>query len=207
MVMVETNANDAERLLKAARAQGDEALPTLLELYRPYLKLLARLHRDQLEHANLDESDLVQETFLYAFSDFCHFRGATEKEFVSWLRTILATTRARLARKVLGTKKRDVRLEQRLQQEIDQSSQDLAMFVVDQGSSPSQKAARREYSVVLANAITRLKGDYREVIILHGLERLSIPDVAQRMGRTEGSTWKLWARALVNLRQTLRDWQ
>ena len=53
-------------------------------------------------------------------------------------------------------------------------------------STPSQQAARREESVLLAEALDRLPADYREVIVLRQLEELSFPEVAQRMGKSVG---------------------
>jgi RNA polymerase sigma-70 factor (ECF subfamily) len=41
------------------------------------------------------------------------------------------------------------------------------------------------------------------VLILRHLEGLSFPDVARRMGRTQPSVKKLWARALPRLRDAL----
>jgi len=80
--------------------------------------------------------------------------------------------------------------------------------VLDRGlvanqSSPSQQAARREQAVLLADALDQLPPDYREVIILHHLEDLNFPAVAQRMGRTVDSVKNLWIRALARLRQAM----
>jgi RNA polymerase sigma-70 factor (ECF subfamily) len=70
-------------------------------------------------------------------------------------------------------------------------------------SSPSQQAVQREQAVLLADAIGRLPEDYREVIILSHLERLSFPEAARRMGRSVDSVKHLWARALDRLRRLL----
>ncbi len=55
-----------ERLLKQARAGDEAALGRLLELYRNYLRLVARALIGQALRVRLDASDLVQETFLKA---------------------------------------------------------------------------------------------------------------------------------------------
>src|SRR5229473_4224741 len=85
------NADDSpERLLGQARAGCTEALGRLLELYRNYLRLLARTQIDFALRVRLDPSDLVQETLLEAHRDFPQFLGTTEKEeLVTWLRRIL----------------------------------------------------------------------------------------------------------------------
>src|SRR5438128_208138 len=89
---------DCNRLLHAARAGDGPALGRLLELYRNYLTLLARLQIDQRLQGKFDPSDLVQETFLEAHRDFVQFKGGSEPELVAWLRQILVTNLANLMR-------------------------------------------------------------------------------------------------------------
>ena len=113
------------QLLRVAKAGSGPGLGQLLELYRGYLGLLARLQINRRLQARLDASDLVQETFLKAHRHFGQFRGTTEEELVVWLRQILATTLANLVRHHYGTQRRDLRLERELAAELDQSSQML----------------------------------------------------------------------------------
>ena len=145
----------------------------------------------------------MQETFLKAHRDFAQFRGKSEGEWVSWLRQILAMNLAHLVRRYCGTRRRNVRLERDLADELAQSSHVLDQALVAPQSSPSNQAARREQAVLLADALGQLPSDYREVIILSHLEGLSFPEVASRMGRTVNSVKNLWARALARLRRSL----
>ena len=87
---------------------------------------------------------------------------------------------------------------------LDQSSCAIERHLVAPGSSPSQHAARREQAVILANALQQLPEHYREVIILHQLEDLAFPEVAERLGRSVDSVKNLWIRALTRLRHLLR---
>lgn len=190
-------------LIREAKTQGDAHLGPLLELYRNYLGVLAKLEVGRRLQGKLDASDLVQETFLEAHRHFARFQGTSEGQFLSWLRQILAAKVANLLRHYLGTQGRDVRLERELVAELDQSSLVLERGLVAPHSSPSQQAAQREQSVLLAEALTKLPEDYRDVIILRHLEGLTFPEVAARMGRTLDSVEKLWLRALARLRQTL----
>jgi RNA polymerase sigma-70 factor (ECF subfamily) len=72
---------DPERLLCLARAGSGPALGQLLEMYRSYLSLLARLQIGRRLQGKVDPVDLVQETFLRAHRDFASFRGKTEEEW------------------------------------------------------------------------------------------------------------------------------
>jgi RNA polymerase sigma-70 factor (ECF subfamily) len=197
--------DDPEVLLTAARQTGEPGLGRLLERYRAYLSLLARAQIGRHLRSRVDDSDVVQETFLAAHRDFATFRGTTEAEFVGWLRNILAARLADLMRQHVKAKARDARLEKRLAGELDRSSQALAFALAARGPSPSQEVARRELGVLLADAIKQLPADYGEVIVLRHLEGLSFAEVAARMGRSVDSVEKLWVRALARLRRRLGD--
>jgi RNA polymerase sigma-70 factor (ECF subfamily) len=194
---------DPEHLLLEARAGDGATLGRLLELYRRYLALLARVQIGQRLQGKVDASDLVQETFLEAHRHFPRFQGASEAQFVHWLRQILAAKLADLLRRYLGTQGRDVRLEREIEAAFDRSSVLLDRGLVAPQPSPSQQAARREQAVLLADALGELPDDYREVIVLRHLEGLTFPQVAERMGRSLDSVEKLWLRALGKLRQLL----
>src|SRR5436309_10915735 len=105
---------EPEHLLRQARAGDAGPLGELLELYRRYLALLARVQIGQRLQGKVDASDIVQETFLKAHRNFPRFRGASEGEFVAWLRQILAGNLADLLRRYLGAQGRDVRLEREI---------------------------------------------------------------------------------------------
>jgi RNA polymerase sigma-70 factor (ECF subfamily) len=194
---------DPEQLLLDAGAGDAATLGRLLELYRRYLALLARVQIGQRLQGKVDASDLVQETFLDAHRHFARFRGTTEAQFVHWLRQILAAKLADLLRRYLGAQGRDVRLERDIGDALDRSSALLDRGLVAPEPSPSQQAARREQAVLLADALGELPDDYREVLVLRHLEGLTFPQVAARMDRTLDSVEKLWLRALARLRQQL----
>src|SRR5437868_7661720 len=113
---------DPEELLDRARAGGGLALGQLLELYRSYLALLARVQIGRQLQSKVDAADLVQDTFLEAHRHFGQFRGQTEAAFLRWLRQILAGVISNVLRHYLGTKGRDVRLERSIAAELEQSS-------------------------------------------------------------------------------------
>ena len=97
--MSTVDPSDPEQFLALARAGHAEALGRLLEEYRSYLMLLARMQIGRRLQCKADAADLVQETFLEAHRNFGHFRGATEAEFTRWLRAILVGQLAHLLRR------------------------------------------------------------------------------------------------------------
>jgi RNA polymerase sigma-70 factor (ECF subfamily) len=194
---------DPEQLIKLARAGDSQALGRLLELYRNYLTLLARVQIHRRLQSKVDATDLVQETFLKAHRHFRQFRGHNEQELVGWLRQILVMNLANLVRHYYGTQGRNVRLECKLADELEQSSHVWEQGLIAKQSSPSQRAARREEAVLLADALAKLPADYGELIVLRHLQGLPFAEVARRMGRSVDSVEKLWIRALARLRRLL----
>jgi RNA polymerase sigma-70 factor (ECF subfamily) len=177
-------------------------LALLLPLYRDYLKLLARLQIDRRLQAKVDPSDVVQDALLMAHRNFRLFRGGSEQELLSWLRQILATSLAVVARHYLATKKRQLKLEQELQHDLDDTSRVLSMHFAKQ-STPSVQAMKREEGVLLASALAQLPEHYREALVLRHLEGLGFPEIAQRLGRSVDSVKKVWSRGLICLRREL----
>ncbi len=193
---------DVHVLIRRIRQGEDSALGTLLEMYRHYLSLLARLQIREPLVGKLSPSDVVQETFLKAKRGFSEFRGETEAELMGWLRRILANRLAEASRH-FGTRQRDVALERSIEAAVDQSSFAIHQWLVSNEPTPSEIASRREQAVQLADALSALPADYAEVLILRHLEDLSFPMIAERLNRSLNSVKNIWARAIVKLRFAL----
>ena len=200
-----------EQMIAQVRRGLDEArrrqrLGELLELYRNYLKLLARAQVDLHLRSRADASDLVQETFLDACRDFHQFRGSTEAELMAWLKKILIYNVAKFIQRQVVAKKRDARRDVSLDRHlaaINQSSAHFEAALASPASTPSVQASRRERAAVVADYLAQLPPAYREVILLRNLEGLAFADVARRMQRSSGAVRILWVRALDQLRKLL----
>jgi RNA polymerase sigma-70 factor (ECF subfamily) len=188
--------------LAQARAGDQAALGRLLELYRNYLRLMARSLIHQPLQVRLDASDLVQETFLKAYREFRQFVGSGERELVAWLRQILVRTLSNQA-KHHRARGRDQRRQESLDVLLDRASLAIQDQLADSTASPSAHAVHREQAVLLADALSRLPAEYREVFILRNMEQVPVGEIATRMGRTPNAVRKLWTRAMVALRRAL----
>jgi RNA polymerase sigma-70 factor (ECF subfamily) len=193
-----------DQLIARARDGDLAALGRLLELYRNYLRLVARSMIGSALRAKLDPSDLIQETFLKAHREFADFAGRREQELVAWLRRILART---LADQVKHHRRqgRDHHRQESLELLLERSDQAIEHALASRSGSPSERASRREQTVLLADAVSQLPADYREVFILRTLEHISIDEIAARMCRSPGAVRMLWARALERLNRMLED--
>ena len=201
--MTQSSSLDVPALVAAAKRRDGPALDRLLELYRNYLRLLARTWLNGAARGAAEPSDLVQETMLRAHRGFETFRGTAEGELVAWLRQIMARQLTDLVRRMRAAR-RDMGREIPLcdLELLPDRLQGLAASTI---SRPSAAVKRRELAVVLADALAQLSSPRREVIVLRNLEELDWPGVAHRMERSEAAVRKLWARALLALRPLIED--
>ena len=185
----------------AKQAKGSERP---LEVYREYLRLLARLQLDPRLRGKLDPSDVVQEALLKAYEKRDQFRGGSEGEWLAWLRQALAHNLADALR-AFGQAKRDVGRERSLEGAVEASSCRLAAFLAAEQSSPSQRAQRHERAVRLAEALAALPEDNREALVLHYCEDWPLAGIATHLGRTPAAVAGLLKRGLKQLREHLRE--
>jgi RNA polymerase sigma-70 factor (ECF subfamily) len=193
-----------EALLREARTGGDAAWGRVLELYRNYLRLLARSLIHGTLRARLDPSDLVQQTYLEAHRDRLQFAGRTEGQLLAWLRQILVRNLADQVR-FHGALGRDLQRQQSLDVLLEQPAMNAQQALAAAMSTPSAEASRREQAVRVADAIARLPADSREVILLRHAEQLKFEEVALRMNRSPGAVRMLWVRALERLHRELEE--
>ena len=112
-------------LFEARRGNAD-CLARLLDAYRNYLHLLARMQISQMLQIRVSPSDIAQESILVARRAFSGFRGDTEPEMLAWLRKVLAQ-RLVDANRFHSARQRNFQLEHRLDDAIDKSSCDLRL--------------------------------------------------------------------------------
>jgi RNA polymerase sigma-70 factor (ECF subfamily) len=195
-----------EAMLERARRGDAGALGSLLEAYRNYIHLSARLMAGDKFVGRLSASDVVQETFLDACKDFPQFLGGSERELLVWLRRILANNIADHLR-ARTSQRRDVGRERSIDDLFDASEQSFDHGLAASGSSPSSQASRRERAVIVADALAKLQPDHRDVIVYRNFEHLPFEEVAQRMERTSAAVRMLWARAVEKLSEELERLQ
>ena len=195
---------DFPDMIERARGGCADSLGTLLEMYREYLRLIASMQLSQQFRAKFEPSDVVQEAFLQARRGFRDFAGNSEGELVAWLRKILVSQLIMQIRKY-STQARDVKLEQKIHRQVDESSILMAGMLKVDADTPSKVAMRRERAVLLANALAKLPENYRDVIVLRHLKGFRFPEVAQELGQTVDSVKAKWRRAISKLREIIGD--
>src|SRR5262245_12793183 len=211
MIMGDSSAVDSrtdqpgvDRLLSFARGGDEQQLGRLLTLYRNYLTILATTQLDARLRRRISPSDVVQEAMLGAYRDFGKFRGRSERELLGWLRQILINCLHHAYETHVHARRRHARrgvAPEEVDRAFDRSVVNLAHVLADRGPSPSAHAHQRERAVAIADQLSKLRPDYRDVIVLRNLQGLSFEEVAERMERKPGTVRMLWLRAIERFRQ------
>jgi len=175
-----------------------------LEPFRPYLQMLVRMMWDGRLQAKLDPSDMVQETLLKAQQHLAQMRGSTDAELAAWLRKILANELAQ-TRRAFGRAKRDAAREYSYEDALDQSSLRLCGHPAGAEPSPSHQAEFNERALRLAEVVESLPPAQRDAIVFHYFQDLTLPEIAERTGKSTTAIAGLIHRGLKKLRASVDD--
>ena len=175
-----------------------------LERFREFLSLLARLQIAPRLQGKVDLSGVVQQTLLEAHRALDQLRAWDEPQRAAWLRKALAHNLTDEVRK-LRTAGRDVAREQPLEAALERSSARLEAWLAADQTSPSQRAARQEQLLRLAEALARLPPDQRTAVELHHLRGCTVTEVGRQMNRSDGAVGALLVRGLKKLRGLLQE--
>lgn len=160
-------AIDDGELVAAALGGSQDAYRELLRRFeRPVYSLVVRMVRDPSV-----AEDLAQEAFVKAFRRLDTYdRG---RKFSSWLFKIAHnTTLDHLRRRELPTVP--------LEKPADEEGGGLASVLTDPESrSPEALAQRSDLAAALSQAVTALRPEYREVVLLRYQENLSYQEIAE----------------------------
>ena len=172
--------------------------------FRSYLRLLANMQLDRRVRSKVDASDIVQMTLLQAHRARDQFRGTSDGQRGAWLRQILARNLAHATRDFTRDK-RDVRREQAMQAAVDASGRGLEGLLAGDQTGPVSAATKSESLLRLADAIAELPDAQQEALLLHYMQGMTMPDIADRLDRTRSSVAGLLRRALATLREKLQN--
>jgi RNA polymerase sigma-70 factor (ECF subfamily) len=199
---MKSNPPDKQSLLMAARHGSRDALGQLLQAYRPLLLVLAR---DQLPsglRAKGGASDLVQDTYVDAFTGFDDFKGHTPAEFCHWLEQAMRHNACDFGRRFRDTDRRQVSRERRLRRP-DLLPADTGPL--SQAPSPIGRMLQEERAEALQQALARLSEDDRRLLLLHHRDHLPFEEVAWRLGCTAAAARQRCVRALEHWRRAVED--
>jgi len=141
---------------------------------------------------NVSESeDLTQDVFIRLFHTIGSFRG--ESAFTTWLYRLTVNL------VLMHFRKRKRTLEQMSEKE------ELPPYIVTGTQDP--KRMRIVDRILLSEVITKLPEGYRQAIILHDIQGLEHREIAERRGRSIGTSKSQLHKGRVILRRLIRGHQ
>jgi len=164
------------------------------ENYERVYNVIYRLINDSEEAA-----DLTQDTFVNAYRAWDAFRG--EAQVYTWLyRIAVNLTKNHLQRQGRISNTEGTSLDA----PIDSHEQnELYLQLDDNSMAPVRLAENRELRQVLVDAVSRLRQDYREVIVLRDYQGFSYNEMAEILGCSLQAVKSRLFRARSVLRERL----
>jgi RNA polymerase sigma-70 factor (ECF subfamily) len=198
------NASD---LLRRA-ADGDaRALGEALEPYRVRLRRMVSMRLSRRLRGRVDPSDVVQECYIEAARRLHEYAAGPSVPLYVWLRALAGQRLVAEYRRHLGAQARDAGREFTLYHGAvpGATSAALAARLLGRATTPSGAAIRAERRVRLQEALNRMVPIDREVLALRHFEQMSNGEAAAALGLDKSAASKRYARALLRLKDILRD--
>jgi RNA polymerase sigma-70 factor (ECF subfamily) len=183
---------EEKELVRQAQKSPD-AFATLYDQYYP--RILGYILR---RTANLEAAqDITSETFLKAFGKLWQFRWRNVS-FSSWLYKIASNEINQYFRK--AEYKRSISLEELQEQGFELLSPcDPESELIE----AQEKLKQHQDFLEIQKEITKLPDKYQEVIALRFFEKKQINEIAEILGKREGTIKSLLHRAIEKLRETI----
>ena len=180
--------------------EGDKlAIEQLCRIYGERVRRIIRLRIDRKLRSKLDSVDVVQDALILAMGGLKDFTYKNEGDFLRWLSKIAENKLHDILDKFY-TEKRDIRREIPFKK-VENNTEEGSFIAAEplETTTPSVLLFRKEQLDKLEKAIDDLKPDYRDVIYLSRIERLSNAEIAEKLGKSKGAVAMLLSRALVAL--------
>jgi RNA polymerase sigma-70 factor, ECF subfamily len=185
-------------LLTLARRGNREALAGLVVPYSSGLYLSAL----RMTGNPSDAEDVRQDAMLRAISRLDQFAGTRaegQDDFHAWVSRIgsnaaIDVIRRRREGKILS-----------LEQPVGTSEETIGSGIAARAENPEERLARKQMRTILADAITQLPADLRQVCLLQDVLHYSTQDVADRLGISAVAVRLRLFRARRRIRQQVSN--
>ncbi|HEY3067652.1 MAG TPA: sigma-70 family RNA polymerase sigma factor [Methylomirabilota bacterium] len=184
-------------LVEALRRDEPDAVDHLIERYGDRVYRLAR----RITGSNEDAEETAQDALWTAARKIGTFKG--ESAFGSWLYRITANA-AYMKLRTRRAKAREIALDDVLPV-LDEEGRHFEPMD-DWSARVDDNALNSELHDVLETAINALPPDYRTALVMHDIEGLSNPDIAETLGVSVPAVKSRIHRSRLFLRQRLADY-
>ena len=197
---------DESRQLLSQAVGGDEAAAQqLFALHRDRLKRMIHLRLSRRLQGRVDDSDVLQETYVDVSRRLAEYAADPKLPFYLWLRHMAGLKLAELHRRHLGTQLRDADREVTLHRGAlpEADSMSLAAHLLGQLTTPSQAAIKAETRLTVQDALNNMDPIDREVLALKHFEQLSTSEIADVLGMSKAGAGSRYLRAIKRLKEIL----
>ncbi len=181
-----------ETALVAAAKGGDNA--AFSELIRHYDRRVFRMAK-QITQNDDDAEDVLQETFLKAYTHLDDFQG--NSKFYTWI------VRIAVNEALMKLRKRRSDRTVPLDDPIDTGEDEVVREIAVWDQNPEDTYSQEELAVILDDAVKSLKPAYRTVFILRDIEEMSIEETAAALNLSISAVKSRLLRARLQLREKL----
>ncbi|MFA5293774.1 MAG: sigma-70 family RNA polymerase sigma factor [Phycisphaerae bacterium] len=193
-----------QRLVTLAKDGDQSALNKLFEVYNERVLRIVRMRMGQELRSKQESMDIVQDAFISALRSLDNFTYQNEGDFLRWVSKIVEN-RIRDNIEKLHANKRDVRKEIPLSNTSATQDTFVGTFEPIDNTTPSLIMSNGEGLNKLEKAISELKPEYREVIILTKIEGLSHKQVGEKLGKSPDAVRMLLTRAMSTLSENFES--
>jgi RNA polymerase sigma-70 factor (ECF subfamily) len=187
----QANVNgDAALVLRTQ--QGDVA--AFNDLVTKYERKIFRLARN-ITNNQEDAEDVLQETFLKAFSNIGGFQG--NSKFYTWL------VRIAVNESLMKLRKRKSDKTVSMDEGIDTGEEVMVREVAVWDDDPEQRYSQEEIRTILQDAVAGLRPAFRTVFVLRDMEELSTEETAKLLDLSIPAVKSRLLRARLQLREKL----
>jgi len=183
-----------------------EGMTAYFEAHRSRFERIVRFRMDPAFRARMDVADVLQEAYLDVLRRFAEWPKDGSLSAFIWLRQRVLQALWDLQRNH-SREKRAVQRERAVAEVWDSDSTNisLASYLVDDLTSPSHAAIKREDRRGLHAALERLSELDREVLALRHFEQLSNVETAQALSLTPTAASNRYVRATIRLAELMQS--
>ena len=184
-------AFDEAPVLARARAGDPLAFSELVTRYERKIFRLAK----HITQSDEDAEDVLQETFLKAYSHLDEFQG--QSKFYTWL------VRIAVNESLMKLRKRKSSRTVSLDETIDTGEEEVVREIAVWEDNPEQRYSREELREILDKAVDSLRPAFRTVFLLRDVEDMSTEETAQMLDLSVPAVKSRLLRARLQLREKL----
>ena len=181
-------------LISRAAAGDEDAFSSLMEQHERLVYNLAFQYTQNRE----DAADVCQETFLKVWRTLSAFRG--ESSFSTWLFRITQNAALDLLRKRSGNAALSLTVEH---EEGDEEGREHDLPDAAVEHNPAAAVEQKERAALVRAAISALRADHREILVLRDMRGYSYGEIAEMLGLELGTVKSRINRARIHVKEFL----